>query len=89
MKTVWLDGRLYGDLEKVYRELDRNLHFPDHFGHNLDALYDVLSETSERTEIYITNRRALREKVKNGDVLISLLMNCADETPDLHVYLFS
>lgn len=62
MKTVWLDGRLYGDLEKVYRELDRNLHFPDHFGHNLDALYDVLSETSERTEIYITTEGPFERK---------------------------
>lgn len=42
-----LSGNTVTSLEKAYDELSRQLEFPECFGQNLDALWDVLS-----TDIY-------------------------------------
>ena len=37
--------------KRFWAEIERGIPVPDYFGENLDALYDVLSETEEQTEI--------------------------------------
>ncbi len=51
MKTVYLSREDAADLDMLYGCLDRELQFPDYFGHNLDALYDVLTDICEETHI--------------------------------------
>ena len=51
MKTVYLSHEDVADLDTLYCRLDRELNFPDYFGHNLDALYDVLTDICEETHI--------------------------------------
>ena len=42
-KKVKLQGKAIRSLDEFYDEIARKLHFPDHFGRNLDALWDVLT----------------------------------------------
>lgn len=42
-----LDGRAINSLDDLYDQLAKHLPLPDHFGRNLDALWDVLSTNIE------------------------------------------
>jgi len=42
-KKVRLQGKAIRSLDEFYDEIARKLHFPDHLGRNLDALWDVLT----------------------------------------------
>lgn len=43
MKTVYIDFTDIGDYEDFYEQLKSKLELPEHFGDNLDALYDSLT----------------------------------------------
>ncbi|MBQ8979599.1 MAG: tRNA preQ1(34) S-adenosylmethionine ribosyltransferase-isomerase QueA [Oscillospiraceae bacterium] len=43
------------DKAAFYDHIKRQLHLPDHFGNNADALYDCVDETSERIDVYAEN----------------------------------
>jgi ribonuclease inhibitor len=42
-KKMKLAGKSIRSLEEFYGQIARKLRFPDHFGRNLDALWDVLT----------------------------------------------
>jgi ribonuclease inhibitor len=42
-KKVRFQGKAIRSLDEFYDEIARKLHFPEHFGRNLDALWDVLT----------------------------------------------
>ena len=48
---VELDGRMLTDKAAAHEYLAHQLRFPAYYGRNLDALYDLLTERSEPTEI--------------------------------------
>ena len=43
IKRCTLDGKIIGSLDDLYDQLSIRFSLPEHFGHNLDALWDVLS----------------------------------------------
>ena len=43
-RYVFLDGTVCADLSACYRSLQEQLSLPDYFGHNLDALEEVLED---------------------------------------------
>ncbi len=43
---ILLDGKLIQTPFQLYSLLKENLNFPDYFGQNLDALYDVMTDLS-------------------------------------------
>ena len=54
MKRVYLDFSQCGDKNDVHTYLKKQFGFPDHYGHNLDALYDMLGDIAEDLEIVFT-----------------------------------
>ena len=46
-KRCLLSGKTVRSLDDFYDEIARQLAFPEHFGRNLDALWDVLSADIE------------------------------------------
>ncbi len=42
-KKIKLPGKSISSLDEFYSELAKKLRFPEHFGRNLDALWDVLT----------------------------------------------
>ena len=47
MKTRFLDGRVMTDRVQAHEHIARQLDFPDFYGKNLDALFDLLSVCDE------------------------------------------
>lgn len=43
MNTIYIDFTEIGDYEDFYTQLKEKLKLPEHFGDNLDALFDVIS----------------------------------------------
>jgi ribonuclease inhibitor len=43
MKEVFIDFTEIGDYEDFYAQLKEKIALPDHFGDNLDALFDVIT----------------------------------------------
>ena len=62
MKKAVFDVRQWDSRETAYREIAETLEFPDWFGYNLDALYDLLSADDYAITLTHTDEapRALR-----------------------------
>ncbi|NIF04412.1 barnase inhibitor [Chryseobacterium sp. Tr-659] len=43
MKTVYIDFTDIGDYEDFYTQLKEKIKLPEHFGDNLDALFDTIT----------------------------------------------
>ena len=55
--VITLDARQMESREQAHRYLREQLQFPEHYGGNLDALYDCLTELGQ-TEIRFVNLSA-------------------------------
>ena len=51
MRTIVVDFQDFEDKASLHRFLAEHLDFPDYYGKNLDALYDVLSTEGRETTI--------------------------------------
>ena len=86
--TVVLDGKAMVDRVTAHTHLAERLELPTYYGRNLDALYDVLTEIGEETEIILTNPAAVAEQMgKYGEALLATLQEAAEENPNLTVTL--
>jgi ribonuclease inhibitor len=63
MKVIYLNGKLIKSKADLHSELAAQLSFPDYYGGNLDALYDMLSMERERCLILIKNMGELEENL--------------------------
>ncbi len=54
MKTIILDGAMMKTRAEAYAHIAEKMEFPDYFGKNLDALWDLLS-TYEAAEVVLNN----------------------------------
>ena len=52
MRTVVIDFHDFENKQAVHEFLASHLDFPDYYGKNLDALYDVLSTEGRETTIF-------------------------------------
>ena len=53
MKQLILDFKDFENRREVHEYIARMLEFPDYYGHNLDALFDVLSVYHEELSVYL------------------------------------
>lgn len=61
MKTAFLSPKEIRDKAALHASLARQLDFPDWYGGNLDALYDLLSASSERVAVVLLGNRGLAQ----------------------------
>lgn len=84
--TVRVD-RVYSP-EGLHRLLEKQLHFPDYYGRNLDALWDMLGEIQEPTRIYWYGQAALAEHLGDYGVRVwQLMLLAAAENQNLEMIL--
>lgn len=81
-RCVFIDGNEISDASMLYELLSSQLDFPDYFGENLDALYDMLVDLQwikqDTIELVITNFSAfLREEPYNVKADIMLIFEDA------------
>lgn len=63
MKEITINCRAFQSNSDLHRVLADALAFPDHYGNNLDALHDCLTEISEETRICLANWNDAEEKL--------------------------
>lgn len=63
MKIVLIDGNKVTDISLLHKEFSKTLDFPKYYGNNLDALYDMLSETTEEIGIIAVNTDLIEENL--------------------------
>ena len=86
--TVILDGKAMVDRVAAHSHLAERLELPTWYGRNLDALYDVLTEISDDTEIVLENPAAVAEQLgKYGEALLSTMQEAAESNPHLTITL--
>jgi RNAse (barnase) inhibitor barstar len=62
-RIVFIDGNICDTIEKCYSTLQQQLSIPDYFGHNLDALEEVIADAEwieeEKIHFIILNEKDL------------------------------
>lgn len=82
--TYELDGSLMTDRKSAHEYLKSALQLPEHYGKNLDALYDVLTERGTTEKIILKNRAAMTENLAGyADMLVSTLQEASEQKPAL------
>lgn len=87
IKKCVLDGEKILSLQDVYKALAQQLDFPEHFGRNLDALWDVLT-TDLPGPISITWKSSIFSRSALGEgyeKVVAVLKEAAKERDDLTV----
>jgi ribonuclease inhibitor len=75
---VVIDGKKMIDKATLHAFLKEQCHFPDYYGNNLDALYDVLTDRTEPLEIRLEHAEELKEILCGyGEAFIETLEDAA------------
>lgn len=81
MKTIYIDFVEIGDEEDFYTQLKEKIDLPEHFGDNLDALYDVISGEVE-LPLHIEFVNLSVEQLETFEDLLTTLEDCEEEVDD-------
>ncbi|MBR6800621.1 MAG: barstar family protein [Eubacteriaceae bacterium] len=80
MKNYFIDCKNFIDRPSAHEEIASSMHFPIHYGKNLDALWDMLTEITDETLIVLSH---------SGDAdisalpVIALFLEAADENKNI------
>ena len=86
--AIILDGKAMTDRPAAHRHLAERLDLPTYYGRNLDALYDMLTEIGEDTELILEDPAAVEAQLgKYGGALLSTMQEAAEENPHLIITL--
>lgn len=86
--TVTLDCRTITGRAQLHETLSALLSLPEYYGRNLNALYDVLTERSEPTELVLLHRQALWVPLGGyAETFLQALFDAARENPALTIRL--
>lgn len=89
MREFMIDGQRMTSEEAIYIHLNRLFCFPNNFGNNLDALWDVLTEETEATIIHFEYTDALLNTIPEyGKKLIRLFEQLNRRTDNYRVYFY-
>jgi ribonuclease inhibitor len=78
----------HASMEAIYTQLQRALGFPDHFGRNLDALWDVMHDVPGPIEIVWQGHEEARRQLGDGfDKLVELFRDLERERSDFRLVL--
>ena len=83
---VIVDGRTISNKEMLHAYLKEQCNFPEYYGNNLDALYDVLTDRPEPLEFVVENADELKEILCGyGEAFIETLQDVAAENERIKV----
>lgn len=81
MNTIYIDFTEIGDYEDFYAQLKEKLKLPDHFGDNLDALYDSITGFVE-LPLHMEFVNMSVDQLENFEDLLVTLEDAEDELDD-------
>lgn len=80
VQFVILDGAQMSTKEEAHAHLKQQFNFPDYYGNNLDALWDLLSTWSDPLAVRLINSEALYQSLgPYGVQLISVFTEALQE----------
>ena len=86
MKTIVIDGGMMFTREAAHDYLALRLGFPDYYGRNLDALYDLLTESTAPMTILVTHWAELEQNLGHyAAALLDTLYDAAKENQSLTI----
>ncbi|CAA7195980.1 barstar family protein [Chryseobacterium potabilaquae] len=85
MKTIYIDFTEIGDYDDFYTQLKEKISLPDHFGDNLDALYDIITGNLEMP----LHLEFVNMTVDQLEVFEDLLTTLEDAEEELDSFSFS
>lgn len=84
-KHYLIDCSQMSSKENLHRYLKQILELPEHYGNNLDALFDCLTELSEPVVIEFDNVDRLIPLGDYGEALMATFRDAALENPMLNL----
>lgn len=81
MKTVYIDFTDIGDYEDFYTQLKEKIQFPEHFGDNLDALFDSITGDVEMP-LHIEFVNMTVDQLEIFEDLLTTLEDAEEEVED-------
>ncbi|CAA7387022.1 MULTISPECIES: barstar family protein [Chryseobacterium] len=85
MKTIYIDFTEIGDYDDFYTQLKEKITLPEHFGDNLDALYDIITGNLEMP----LHLEFVNMTVDQLEVFEDLLTTLEDAEEELESFSFS
>lgn len=85
MKIIVLDGRKMTDRETAHTYLKKKLELPEHYGKNLDALFDCLCEMNG-VQIILTYVTEMKSNLRRyADNIINVFEAAEEKNPKISV----
>jgi ribonuclease inhibitor len=88
MNTIYFDFDKIATNQDFYAQLSEQLQLPEHFGNNLDALYDILTGYLELPVMFYFNNMA-DDKRSAFEELLAALDDAEDKTHGQFSYDYS
>ena len=86
MKEVTLDCRGFVPRSELHRAFAEALSFPYHYGNNLDALHDCLTDLPEETRLILQHWDAAEESLgRYAAALKRVLDDSQQKNPNLNI----
>ena len=84
MKTITIDCSGITDPKALHRMLARGLDFPQWYGHNLDALYDCLTDIREPVFVRLLDWHTAESRLGSyGQTVRRVWEDAAEENPHI------
>lgn len=83
MDTIILNGENMTTRETAHAEIKREMQFPDFYGENLDALWDLIS--CDEYDVVLINVAAMLKGLGGyGCKMLKTFYDAVEENPDFH-----
>lgn len=90
MRNITLDGKEMPSRKATHLYLKQKFNFPEYYGENLDALWDLLTTVGSPTQIRLLNHDLLDGQLgEYGSTLMSVLQAAAHENKNLSLEIVS
>ncbi len=83
MKHYILNGKKMTDKISAHEHISGVMAFPDYYGKNLDALWDMLTQMTEPVKIILENPSALSAMGEYGEKLIDTFKEAQEENENV------
>jgi ribonuclease inhibitor len=90
MEELFLDGYKMTSKSEAHKYIKKTLNFPDYYGENLDALWDLLSTKSKTISIFLLHEKKVYENLGDyGKQLIDVFQEAAISNTHIQFTLFN
>lgn len=86
MKITILNGKRMTSKRAAHEYIKRKLEFPDYYGENLDALWDILTTISQPLVIVLLNSELIYSNLEDyGRALVGVFAEAMEENPNIEL----